>query len=100
MEGFIGEEQYFIVNTGPNREPVMVHEGRGDVLPGLGSRVLNISQLVQGFAGQTKRQSVAVPQSFNNPSDILAICKQTLCTFIRYLHYKESSKNQGERIGY
>ena len=32
MEGFIGEEEVFVVNAGVNGEPVELDENRGDVV--------------------------------------------------------------------
>ena len=36
MEGFVSEEEEFVGDPECDREPVEVHEGGGDVLPGLG----------------------------------------------------------------
>ena len=50
MEGFVGEKEDFICDTGLNLEPVKVDEGWHDVLSGLavgedpGGRVLDIPE--------------------------------------------------------
>lgn len=57
LEGFVGEEKDFVWNAEPDQEPVKVHEGGSDVLPGFGvgqnpgNWVLHILEPVQGFAG-------------------------------------------------
>ncbi len=66
MKGLVGEEEDFVHDMGLDWEPMEMDENRGDVLPGLGasenpgSRVLDILEPVQGFAGNPKQDPIAV----------------------------------------
>ena len=68
MAGLVREEECFVLNLGLDRQPVEVDEGGGDVLPGLGagekpgSRVLDVLEPLQGFAGNPGQYSIAIPR--------------------------------------
>ena len=70
----VGEKEEFVVDAEPNRKPVQLFKGGGDVLPGLcvgenpGSPVLDILESLEVLCWDPKKYSIAIVQPGSNIS--------------------------------